>query len=134
MELRGYSCHLHHILVMKETLGSRISRLLWVLLEEMRELRLSGEYVACVCLCFFFENNFICTIFLDSTYKWYLYDICFSLSDLLWQSWVLSMSSQMALFHSFLWFNNIPLNTCVTCFFHSSVDGHSHLNVYFHDD
>ena len=135
MELKGYSCYLHHILVMKETPGSRISRLFLVLPEEMHELRLRGEYVACVCLVFFFENNLICTIFLDSTYKWYLYDIHFSLSDLLWQSLGLSTSLKMALFHSFLWFNNIPLYTCATSFFfHSSVDGHSDLNVYFPDD
>ena len=46
-----------------------------------------------------------------------IYDICFSLSDLLhsvWQSLVPSMSQQMTQFHSFLWLSNIPLCICTT--------------------
>ena len=41
-----------------------------------------------------------------------IYDICFSLSDLLhsvWQSLDPSTSLQMTQFHSFLWLSNIPL-------------------------
>ena len=41
-----------------------------------------------------------------------IYDICFSLSDLLhsvWQSLSPSTSLQMTQFHSFLWLSNIPL-------------------------
>ena len=44
-----------------------------------------------------------------------IYDICFSLSDLLhsvWQSLDPSMSQQMTQFHSFLWLSNIPLYIC----------------------
>ena len=46
-----------------------------------------------------------------------LYDICFSLSDLLhsvWQSLAPSTSQQMAQFRSFLWVSNIPLYICTT--------------------
>ena len=46
-----------------------------------------------------------------------IYDICFSLSDLLhsvWQSLGPSMSLQMTQFHSFLWLSNIPLYICTT--------------------
>ena len=44
-----------------------------------------------------------------------IYDICFSLSDLLhsvWQSLDPSTSQQMTQFHSFLWLSNIPLYIC----------------------
>ena len=46
-----------------------------------------------------------------------IYDICFSLSDLLhsvWQSLDPSTSQQMTQFHSFLWLGNIPLYICAT--------------------
>ena len=46
-----------------------------------------------------------------------IYDICFSLSDLLhsvWQSQDASMSLQMTQFRSFLWLSNIPLYICTT--------------------
>ena len=46
-----------------------------------------------------------------------IYDICFSLSDLLhsvWQSLDPSTSQQMTQFHSFLWLSNIPLYICTT--------------------
>ena len=46
-----------------------------------------------------------------------IYDICFSLSDLLhsiWQSPDPSTSLQMTQFRSFLWLNNIPLYICTT--------------------
>ena len=46
-----------------------------------------------------------------------IYDICFSLSDLLhsvWQSVDPSTSQQMTQFHSFLWLSNIPLYMCTT--------------------
>ena len=46
-----------------------------------------------------------------------IYNICFSLSDLLqsvWQSPGPSMSLQMTQFHSFLWLSNIPLYICTT--------------------
>ena len=46
-----------------------------------------------------------------------IYDICFSLSDLLqsvWQSLDSSMSLQMTQFRSFLWLSNIPLYICTT--------------------
>ena len=46
-----------------------------------------------------------------------IYDICFSLSDLLhsvWQSLGSSTSLQMTQFHSFLWLSNIPLYICIT--------------------
>ena len=46
-----------------------------------------------------------------------IYDICFSLSDLLhsvWQSLHPSMSLQMTQFCSFLWLSNIPLYICTT--------------------
>ena len=46
-----------------------------------------------------------------------IYDICFSLSDLLhsvWQSLDSSTSLQMTQFHSFLWLSNIPLYICTT--------------------
>ena len=46
-----------------------------------------------------------------------IYDICFSLSDLLhsvWQSLGPSTSLQMTQFHSFLWLSNIPLYICTT--------------------
>ena len=48
-----------------------------------------------------------------------IYDICFSLSDLLHsvlQSIDLSMSLQMTQFHSFLWLSNIPFYICSTSF------------------
>ena len=54
-----------------------------------------------------------------------IYDICFSLSDLLhsvWQSLGPSTSLQMTQFHSFLWLNNISLYHIF--FIHSSVSGH----------
>ena len=44
-----------------------------------------------------------------------IYDICFSLSDLLhsvWQSIGPSTSKQMTQFRSFLWLSNIPLYIC----------------------
>ena len=46
-----------------------------------------------------------------------VYDICFSLSDLLhsvWQSLDASTSLQMTQFRSFLWLSNIPFYTCTT--------------------
>ena len=46
-----------------------------------------------------------------------IYDICFSLSDLLhsvWQSLDASTSLQMTQFCSFLWLSNIPLYICTT--------------------
>ena len=46
-----------------------------------------------------------------------IYDIYFSLSDLLhsvWQSLGPSTSLQMTQFHSFLWLSNIPLYICTT--------------------
>ena len=46
-----------------------------------------------------------------------IYDICFSLSDLLhsvWQSLDPTNSLQMTQFHSFLWLSNIPLYICTT--------------------
>ena len=46
-----------------------------------------------------------------------IYDICFSLSDLLhsvWQSVDPSKSQQMTQFRSFLWLSNIPLYICTT--------------------
>ena len=46
-----------------------------------------------------------------------IYNVCFSLSDLLpsvWQSLGPSMSLQTAQFHSFLQLNNIPLDICTT--------------------
>ena len=48
-----------------------------------------------------------------------IYDICFSLSDLLhsvWQSLDPSTSQQMTQFRSFLWLSNIPLYICTTSF------------------
>ena len=58
-----------------------------------------------------------CTFFLDATYYVLIYDICFSLPDLLhsvWQFLGLSMSLQKAQFCSFLWLSNIPLCVCAT--------------------
>ena len=52
-----------------------------------------------------------------------IYDICFSLSDLLhsvWQSLDPSTSQQMTQFRSFLWPSNIPLYICTT----SSLSSH----------
>ena len=46
-----------------------------------------------------------------------IYDICFSLSNLLhsvWQSLGPSTSQQMTQFRSFLWLSNIPLYVCTT--------------------
>ena len=46
-----------------------------------------------------------------------IYDICFSLSDLLhsvWQSLDPSTSLQMTQFHSFLWLSNIAFYICTT--------------------
>ena len=46
-----------------------------------------------------------------------IYDICFSLSDLLhsvWQSLDTSTSLQMTQFRSFLWLSNIPSYICTT--------------------
>ena len=46
-----------------------------------------------------------------------IYNICFSLSDLLhlvWQSLGPSTSLQMTQFHFFLWLSNIPLYICTT--------------------
>ena len=46
-----------------------------------------------------------------------IYNICFSLSDLLhsvWQSLDPSTSLQMTQFHSFLWLSNIPFYICTT--------------------
>ena len=46
-----------------------------------------------------------------------IYDICFSLSDLLhsvWQSLDPSTSQKITQFHSFLWLSNIPLYICTT--------------------
>ena len=46
-----------------------------------------------------------------------IYDICFSLSDLLhsvWQSLDSSTCLQMTQFRSFLWLSNIPLHICTT--------------------
>ena len=46
-----------------------------------------------------------------------IYDICFSLSDILhsvWQSLDPSTSQQMTQFRSFLWLSNIPLYICTT--------------------
>ena len=46
-----------------------------------------------------------------------IYDICFSLSDLLhsvWQSLAPTTSQQMTQFCSFLWLSNIPLCICTT--------------------
>ena len=46
-----------------------------------------------------------------------IYDVCFSLSDLLnsvWQSLDPSTSQQMTQFRSFLWLSNIPLYICTT--------------------
>ena len=46
-----------------------------------------------------------------------VYDICFSLSDLLhsvWQSLGSPTSLQMTQFHTFLWMSNIPLYICTT--------------------
>ena len=46
-----------------------------------------------------------------------IYDICFSLSDLLhsvWQPLHPSTSLQMTQFRSFLWLSNIPLHICTT--------------------
>ena len=48
-----------------------------------------------------------------------IWDICFSLSDLLhsvWQSLDLSTSLQMTQFHSFLWLSNIPFYICTSSF------------------
>ena len=62
-----------------------------------------------------------------------IYDICFSLSDLLhsvWQSLDPSTSQQMTQFHSFLWLSNIPLYIYTTSSLSSSVD--THLGC-FHD-
>ena len=57
-----------------------------------------------------------------------IYDICFSLSDLLhavWQSLDPSMCLQMTQFRSFFWLSNIPFIYIYHIFFvHSSVDGH----------
>ena len=53
-------------------------------------------------------NRFICTIFFNVL----IYDICFSLSDLLhsvWQTQGPSTSPQMTQFCSFLWLSSIPL-------------------------
>ena len=46
-----------------------------------------------------------------------IYDICFSLSDLLhsvWHSLDPSTTQQMTQFHSFLWLSNVPLYICTT--------------------
>ena len=55
-----------------------------------------------------------------------IYDICFSLSDLLHSvchSLGPSMSLQMIQFHFFLWLSKIPLYMYIF-FIHPSVDGH----------
>ena len=60
-----------------------------------------------------FINTFICTIFLDVTYKQY---ICLSLSDLLhsvWQYLDSPILLKMALLHSFLWLSNITFYFCI---------------------
>ena len=67
-------------------------------------------YICLLHLCLYFcpVNPFICTIFLGSTYA-LIYDICFSLSDLLhsvWQPLNPSTSLQMTQFCSFLWLIN----------------------------
>ena len=68
-------------------------------------------YVCSLHLCLYFclANQFICIVFLDSTYE-LIYGICFSLSDLLhsvWQSLDPSTSLQMTQIRSFLWLSNI---------------------------
>ena len=64
------------------------------------------------------QIRLISTIFLDSTYICALiYEICFSISDLLhsvWQTLGSSTSLQMTQFHSFIWLSNIPLYMCTT--------------------
>ena len=75
-------------------------------------------YVCSLQLCLYFcpANQFICTIFLGSTYV-LIYDICFSLSNLLrsvWQSLDSSMSLQMTQFCSFLRRSSIPFYICTT--------------------
>ena len=64
------------------------------------------------------QTGFIHTTFLGSTYmRGNIYDICFSLSDLLhsvWRSLDPSTSLQITQFCSFLWLSNIPLYICTT--------------------
>ena len=83
-------------------------------------------YALNLCLSFCFTNMFICIIFLY-VYK-HISDNTIFLSNLLhslWQCLVLSMSLQMALFHSFLWLSNSLFYIYTTIFFiHSAVNGH----------
>ena len=87
-----------------------------------------------LCLYFCLANRFICTIFLDAVYA-LIYDICFSLSDLLhsvWQPLGPSASLQMTQFHSFLWLSNIPFYICTTTY----LSIHLSMDIYlgcFHD-
>ena len=56
-----------------------------------------------------------------------IYDICFSLSDLLpsvEQALGSSTSLELTQMHSFLWLRSILLCICTTVFIHPSVDGH----------
>ena len=71
----------------------------------------------CLCLYFCFANKTIYTISFRFHIYALVYDICFSLSDLLhsvWQSLGPSMSLQMIQFQSFQWLSNIPLYICTT--------------------
>ena len=97
-------------------------------------------FVLYLCLCFCFANKIICTIFLDSTYMYQYYSICFPLSDLtsvcMTVSRTIHVSTNdsvsflfMAEWYSFLKFIyfNWRLITSQYCwiifFIHSSVDG-----------
>ena len=72
---------------------------------------LSAHTFFCLCLClyFCFENKFIYTIFIDSTYmhyNWFFF-LFMAYFNLYWQSLGSSMTLQMAQFYSFLWLGNI---------------------------
>ena len=81
----------------------------------------------CLCLYFYFANRFIGTIFSRFYIYVLIYNICFSLCDLLhsvWQTRGLSTSLQAAQFHSFFWLSNIAQYMC-DIFTPSSVGGHA---------
>ena len=60
-----------------------------------------------------------------------IYDICFSLSDLLHSVWQ-SLGPSTSQFHSFLWLSNIPLYVCITSSssIRLSMDSAAYFNFY----
>ena len=81
-------------------------------------------------------NRFICTIFLESLYKYYytifvfLFLTYLILSEL--QTLGLSTSLQMTQFCSFLWLSNIPCSVCVFIYIYTHTHTHIYIYIYIH--